>query len=90
MKEITFTERSSYFNFFRKYIMTCYTPFEGTPVKGLQVLGFLETRNLRFDRVFILDANEEVLRTQKKKRHSCRSGRVRYLVFRPIRTETPW
>ena len=46
--------------------MTCYTPFEGTPVKGLQVLGFLETRNLRFDRVFILDANEEVLPDTKK------------------------
>ncbi len=66
MKEIVFTERSSYFSFFRKYIMTCYTPFEGTPVKGLQVLGFLETRNLRFDRVFILDANEEVLPDTKK------------------------
>lgn len=66
MKEVAFTERSSYFSFFRKYIMTCYTPFEGTPVKGLQVLGFLETRNLRFDRVFILDANEEVLPDTKK------------------------
>ena len=66
MKEIAFTETSSYFSFFRKYIMTCYTPFEGTPVKGLQVLGFLETRNLRFDRVFILDVNEEVLPDTKK------------------------
>jgi hypothetical protein len=61
MKDISFTERSSYFIFFRKYIMTCYTPFEGTPIKGLQVLGFLETRNLRFDKVFILDTNEDVL-----------------------------
>jgi CRISPR/Cas system-associated exonuclease Cas4 (RecB family) len=61
MKDIAFTERSSYFAFFRKYIMTCHTPFTGTPVQGLQVLGFLETRNLRFDRVFVLDANEEIL-----------------------------
>jgi CRISPR/Cas system-associated exonuclease Cas4 (RecB family) len=66
MKEVVFAERAGYFNFFRKYIMTCYTPFEGTPVKGLQVLGFLETRNLRFDRVFILDVNEEVLPDTKK------------------------
>ena len=66
MKDIVFTEQSSYFTFFRKYIMTCYTPFEGTPVKGLQVLGFLETRNLKFDTVFILDANEEVLPDTKK------------------------
>ncbi len=66
MKDIVFTEQASYFTFFRKYIMTCYTPFEGTPVKGLQVLGFLETRNLKFDRVFILDANEEALPDTKK------------------------
>ena len=66
MKDIAFTERTSYFTFFRKYIMTCYTPFEGTPVRGLQVLGFLETRNLRFERVFILDANEDVLPDTKK------------------------
>ncbi len=46
--------------------MTCYTPFEGTPLKGLQVLGFLETRNLRFDTVFILDVNEDVLPDTKK------------------------
>ncbi len=66
MKDIVFTEQASYFTFFRKYIMTCYTPFEGTPVKGLQVLGFLETRNLKFDSVFILDANEESLPDTKK------------------------
>jgi CRISPR/Cas system-associated exonuclease Cas4 (RecB family) len=61
MKEMVFAERSSYFIFFRKYITTSHTPFMGTPVRGLQVLGFLETRNLAFDRVFVLDANEEVL-----------------------------
>lgn len=66
MKDITFVERSSYFIFLRKYIMTCHTPFEGTPLKGLQVLGFLETRNIRFDRVFVLDANEEVLPDTRK------------------------
>ena len=61
MKEIAFSDRSSYFIFFKKYIMTGHTPFTGTPVRGLQVLGSLETRNLKFDTVYILDANEEIL-----------------------------
>jgi CRISPR/Cas system-associated exonuclease Cas4 (RecB family) len=61
MKDIAFSERSSYFIFFKKYIMTGHTPFSGTPVRGLQVLGSLETRNLKFDTVFVLDANEDIL-----------------------------
>ena len=36
-------------------------PFPGTPVQGLQVLGLLETRNLKFDHVFVLDVNDDVL-----------------------------
>jgi ATP-dependent helicase/nuclease subunit B len=61
MKDMSFTDRTSYFTFFRKYIMTGHVPFPGTPLKGIQILGFLETRNIRFDTVFILDANEEVI-----------------------------
>jgi CRISPR/Cas system-associated exonuclease Cas4 (RecB family) len=66
MKDVVFVDRSSYFTFFRKYMMTCHTPFEGTPIKGVQVLGVLETRNLKFDRVFILDANEDTLPDTRK------------------------
>lgn len=61
MKDISFTDRYSYFIFLRRYVMTCHTPFTGTPLRGLQVLGFLETRNLKFDKVFVLDANEDIL-----------------------------
>jgi ATP-dependent helicase/nuclease subunit B len=61
MKEIQFQEVSSYFTLFKKYIMTSYTPFAGTPLRGVQVLGFLETRNLKFENVLFLDANEGIL-----------------------------
>jgi len=66
MKTVAFAERSSYFTFFRKYIMTCHTPFEGTPINGIQVLGFLETRTLHFDTVFLLDANEDIIPDTKR------------------------
>jgi CRISPR/Cas system-associated exonuclease Cas4 (RecB family) len=61
MKEIQFEEVGSYFTLFKKYIMTSYTPFAGTPLRGVQILGFLETRNLKFEKVLFLDANESIL-----------------------------
>jgi len=66
MKTLAFRETGSYFTFFRKYIMTGYTPFEGTPLRGLQVLGFLETRSIKFDTVFVLDSNEETIPDTRK------------------------
>jgi len=61
MKDIQFQEVASYFTLFKKYIMTSYTPFAGTPLRGVQVLGFLETRNLKFENVLFLDANEGII-----------------------------
>jgi len=51
---------AEYFNLLRGYVAAASVPFHGTPVRGVQVLGFLETRNLTFDRVFILDLNDDV------------------------------
>jgi len=57
----SFADRDSYFSLFRKCVAASHVPFDGTPVRGLQVLGLLETRGLSFDRVIVLNANEETL-----------------------------
>ncbi len=56
-----FGDRQSYFKFFGSAVKGAVYPFEGTPVKGLQVLGLLETRGLKFNRVYFLDANADAL-----------------------------
>jgi len=56
-----FADKESYFNLLRKVVAAGSVPFFGTPLRGLQVLGFWETRGIRFDEVSILDANEGVL-----------------------------
>lgn len=56
-----FENRNSYFNLFRQIIPGARVSFPGTPLHGLQVLGFWETRCLQFDEVYILDMNEEVM-----------------------------
>ena len=42
----------------RQIITTTTIPFHGEPLKGIQVMGVLETRNLDFDHLLILSANE--------------------------------
>jgi ATP-dependent helicase/nuclease subunit B len=61
MNGIQFQEAGSYFTLFKKYMMNAYVPFAGTPLRGVQVLGFLETRNLKFENVLFLDANEGIV-----------------------------
>jgi ATP-dependent helicase/nuclease subunit B len=61
LKDIRFEERASYFRLVKRVLATAYVPFAGTPLKGVQVLGFLETRNIQFEKVFFLDLNEGVI-----------------------------
>jgi len=42
-------------------ITTTTIPFHGEPAEGLQIMGVLETRNLDFDHILILSANEEMM-----------------------------
>jgi CRISPR/Cas system-associated exonuclease Cas4 (RecB family) len=43
---------------YRQIVRTEKVPFTGEPLKGLQVMGVLETRNLDFDHVIVLSLNE--------------------------------
>ncbi len=43
---------------FRKVAQSVRIPFNGEPLKGLQVMGVLETRNLDFRQVFVMGMNE--------------------------------
>lgn len=42
--------------------------FEGEPLQGLQVMGFLETRALDFDKLVILSMNDKVMPRRARKR----------------------
>jgi len=47
--------------FLRPLIQKQEVPFFGEPLKGLQIMGMLETRTLDFEYVIVLSVNEEVL-----------------------------
>lgn len=54
-------EMATYYQLLRKYVASISVPFSGEPIKGLQVMGFLETRNLDFTNLMILNVNDGVL-----------------------------
>ncbi len=53
-------------------------PFSGEPVKGMQIMGFLETRNLDFKNIVLLSVNEGILPNSGKESsfipHNLRKG----------------
>ncbi|MGH2568354.1 MAG: PD-(D/E)XK nuclease family protein, partial [Bacteroidota bacterium] len=57
----SFGEQQASFLFLQQCIAAESIPFPGTPLKGLQVLGLLETRNLTFDTLYLLDATDDIL-----------------------------
>lgn len=48
----------TFWKLFKQVIASASLPFSGEPLKGLQIMGVLETRNLDFDNVLILSMNE--------------------------------
>jgi CRISPR/Cas system-associated exonuclease Cas4 (RecB family) len=58
---VSFRDVQGYLTFLRQYVGMQEVPFAGTPLRGLQVLGMLETRGLQFDDVYILNVNDEIL-----------------------------
>ncbi len=52
---------SKLFSIFRQVCEYKKVPFEGSPLKPLQIMGLLETRNISQDKVIIIDANEGVI-----------------------------
>lgn len=61
LRDVAFKERTSYLHLFQRVMAGGTVPFYGTPLSGLQVLGFWETRGIPFEEVNILDMNEDVI-----------------------------
>lgn len=70
LSELTFVdekiESEEIFQILLKTLKQERIPFEGYPLKGLQILGLLETRNLQFKNVIFLNLNEGVVPATEK------------------------
>ncbi|MDD5363242.1 MAG: PD-(D/E)XK nuclease family protein [Ignavibacteria bacterium] len=53
--------QTTFWNLLVQQLNSSRIVFTGEPLKGLQVMGLLETRNLRFENVFMLSMNEGVM-----------------------------
>lgn len=61
VKNEKFSEPSGYMIFLQNFLESETVPFHGTPLRGLQVLGLLETRNLAFNTLYFINANDDIV-----------------------------
>lgn len=59
--EKNFITRDTLFRFINEYLTGISVPFEGEPLKGLQVMGILETRTLDFQNLIFLSMNDGIM-----------------------------
>ncbi len=64
--EYVSTDKKGMWNLIDMIVKDITIPFSGEPLVGLQILGFLETRCLNFDNVYMLDVNEGIIPKNKK------------------------
>jgi uncharacterized protein YktA (UPF0223 family) len=72
---------NTYFHLFERLLAARQINLTGMPLRGLQIMGVLETRNLDFDNVIILSMNERIFpRKSYKKSMIPNNLRVGYLM----------
>lgn len=59
-------ELKTFKSLFKKAARSVRIPFNGEPVEGLQVMGVLETRNLDFKHVFMVNMNEDIFPASRR------------------------
>ncbi len=64
-EEIEIGTMMTLYNFFREMAGSARVPFYGEPLKGVQIMGMLETRMLDFENVILLTVNEDTLPSAK-------------------------
>jgi ATP-dependent helicase/nuclease subunit B len=65
LRSVTFSRekfsKDEMFRIFTQWLEREMVSFSGSPLKGMQVLGLLETRSLTFKNVIVMDVNESIL-----------------------------
>ena len=61
VSDLSFEMKKSYFEFLKSVLIDVKAPFIGTPIEGLQCIGFLESRGLKFKNLYILDLNDGII-----------------------------